>query len=344
MSSPPVVRWGIVGTANIARRQFLPGLAEAGGGRPLLVGGRDRVRTEGWAAAEGVERAVEGYEAVVTDPEVDAVYVALPNTLHATWTIRALEAGKAVLCEKLLCPTASEAAGVLDVARRSGALLWEAFVFPFQAQHARLLSLAGDGAVGEVVEIESAFHFRVSQPGNIRLDPDLGGGALADVGCYPVRLAQELYGPAPPAAAAPPARGEGAPGWPAVWCSARPGPSGVDADSAAIVEWGGRRLVLSVGFGRAYDTFTRILGTTGQIALTNPYHPGPSDSLTVSTEGSEPRVEHPTLDERSFSAALRHIHAVLAGSEQPRHLALEDTLPTLHVLDALEAAWRSASR
>ncbi|HTW97856.1 MAG TPA: Gfo/Idh/MocA family oxidoreductase [Acidimicrobiales bacterium] len=352
MSPLMPVRWGIVATANIARRQFLPALAEAGGGRAVLVGGRDRRRAEDWAEAEGVERGVEGYEAVVTSPEIDAVYVALPNTFHAEWTLRALEAGKAVLCEKLLCPTAAEAAPVLEAARRSNALLWEAFVFPFQSQHARLLSIAASGEIGEVVEIVTAFHFRVTQPGNIRLAAELGGGALADVGCYPVRLAQELYGAAPAAAGdtagggtagGDTARGgtAGAAGLaPAVWCCARRGPSGVDVDSSAIVDWGERRLVFSVSFGRAFDTHTRVLGTTGQITLTNPYHPGRADTLAIHPEGGEARVEHPTLDERSFTATLRHIHRVLAGEEQPRHLAVHDTAATLRVLDALQTAWR----
>ncbi len=337
--APAPVRWGIVGTANIARRQFLPALAEVGGGRAVLVGGRDGARAARWAAEEGVEAGVEGYEAVVTSPEVDAVYVALPNSLHATWTARALEAGKAVLCEKLLCRDAAEAAPLLELARRERSLLWEAFVFPFQAQHRRLLELVAAGTIGEVAEIESAFHFHVTQPANIRLDATLGGGALADVGCYPVRLAQELFGPVPGSRQSGGTSGAGAGA--RVWCTARLEGHDVDVDTAGIVDWGDRRLVFSVGFRRAFDTFTRVLGTAGQIALTNPYHPAPADTLTVHPEGAEARSEHPTSDERSFSAALRHIHAVLAGEEEPRHLAVNDTIPTLTVLDALQTAWRA---
>jgi predicted dehydrogenase len=136
-TGPGGVRWGIVGTANIARGQFLPGLREAGDGRAVLVGSRDRESARAFAAEHGVDRGVAGYEAVVESDEVDAIYVAVPNTFHAEWTSRALEAGKAVLCEKPLSVWSAQTAAVLETARAiPGALLWEAFVFPFQAQHA----------------------------------------------------------------------------------------------------------------------------------------------------------------------------------------------------------------
>ena len=324
MTAPLLVRWGILGTANIARRQFLPALAEVGGGRAVLVAGRDGRRAAEWAGSEGVEAGVAGYETVVGSGEVDAVYIALPNSLHAEWTVRALAAGKAVLCEKMLCRHPSELGPVLEAARRPGARLWEAFAFPFQCQHQRLLEVVGSGAIGDLCEIVSWFHFRVSQPSNIRLNAELGGGALADVGCYPVRLAQELLGPAPDPLE--------------VSCEAIDHGHDVETDVAAIVHWGAARLILSVGFHRSFDTFTRVIGTTGEVRLTNPYHPGPGDTLTVLAEGEEPVVERPTTDARSFSAMLRHIQGVLAGDEAPRHLAVEVSAPTASVIDELQQA------
>jgi predicted dehydrogenase len=324
MTAPLPVRWGILGTANIGRRQFLPALAEVGGGRAVLVAGRDGRRAAQWAASEGVEAGVAGYETVVGSSEVDAVYLALPNSLHAEWTVRALAAGKAVLCEKMLCRHPSELGAVLQAARRPGALLWEAFAFPFQHQHQRLLEVVGSGAIGDLCEIVSWFHFRVTQPSNIRLNAELGGGALADVGCYPVRLAQELLGPAPDPTE--------------VWCEAIDHGHDVETDAAAIVGWGAARLMLSVGFHRSVDTFTRVIGTTGEVRLTNPYHPGPGDTLTVLAQGEEPVVERATTDARSFSAMLRHIQGVLAGDEAPRHLAVEVSAPTAIVIDRLQQA------
>ena len=215
-SSPPWLRWAAAA--------------------PCSSPGAMAVGPQNGRAAEGVEAGVAGYEAVVGSGEVDAVYIALPNSLHAEWTVRALAAGKAVLCEKMLCRHPAELGPVLEAARRPGALLWEAFVFPFQHQHQRLLELVGSGTIGDPCEIVGWFHFRVSQPSNIRLNAELGGGALADVGCYPVRLAQELLGPPPDPIE--------------VWCEAIDHGHDVETDAAAIVGWGAARLMLSVGFHR----------------------------------------------------------------------------------------------
>jgi predicted dehydrogenase len=319
------VRWGIVGPANIARAQFLPGLREAGGGRAALVASRDLARAQAFAAEHGVGQGVADYAALVESPDVDAVYVALPNSLHAEWTIRALQAGKAVLCEKPLCVGVAQTAQVLDAAAAlPGALLWEAFVFPFHAQHQRLVSLVADGAIGDLTEIISGFHFRMTGTGNIRLSAALGGGALADVGCYPIRLGHELLGPDPAqvivGSAVVPAGGE------------------VETDAAAIVTSGTRRLELTCGFRRAYDTFTQVAGEQGQLHLANPFHPGPADPLTLLRPGADPVVEHPTTDLRSFTAALRHIHAVLRGESEPEHTAAGSALATATTLEAVQAA------
>ena len=335
--SPDPIRWGIVGTANIARAQFLPGLREAGGGRAALVASRDRAKAEAYATAHGIDQGIEGYAALVESPDIDAVYVALPNALHAEPTIRALRAGKAVLCEKPLSVGAAQTKEVLDVAATAAAPLWEAFVFPFQAQHARLKSLLEDGAIGEPAELYSAFHFLLSNPANIRMDAALGGGALADVGCYPIRLAFELF------TAGAPAGGEAR----AAACEAIT-ENGVDTDAAGIVTFGAqsgtrsgirsgtRRLLLTCGFKRSFDTFTSVLGTAGQIRLTNPFHPSPADTLTISRPNADQVTERPTTDNRSFTAAIRHIHAVLRGEEAPRHTAADYSLPAARVLEELQ--------
>jgi predicted dehydrogenase len=317
-----------VGTANIARAQFLPGLREAGGGRAVLVASRDRARAAAYAADHGIDNGIADYAALVESPEVDAVYVALPNALHAEWTIRALRAGKAVLCEKPLTTSAAQTRDVLEVAAVAARPLWEAFVFPFQAQHQRLVRLIKDGAVGAPAELYSAFHFLLSNPANIRLDAALGGGALADVGCYPVRLALELFGAdQEPRAQACTGTVEGQ----------------VETDAAGIVTAGTGRLLLSCGFKRSYDTFSSVLGSAGQIQLTNPFHPRPSDTLTILRPGDDPVVERPTTDERSFTAAIRHIHAVLRGETAAEHTADEYSLPAARVLEQLQRLVRTAA-
>ena len=313
------VRWGILGTANIARAQFLPGLREAGG-TAAAVAGRDASRAEQYARDNGIDRAVGGYQALIEDPGIDALYIPLPNSLHAGWTLCALAAGKPVLCEKPLCGNLGDTLRVLDAARQSGTLLWEAFVFPFHRQIARIHDLVADGAIGELMEIKSNFHFQLSNPGNIRYSRELEGGALNDVGCYPVRLATEFFG-APHQAA---------------WAGATWGGDGVDVDTWGVLEYpGGRRLHLSCGLGRSYDTYSSLEGTAGRIVVSNPFHPGPADTYQVIAPRAEPVSQPASAGEASFSAAIRHINAVLAGEDEPRLLAVDTALATAEALDGL---------
>jgi predicted dehydrogenase len=316
------VRWGIIGTASIARAVFLPGLRQAGGDASA-VAGRDPARTEQFARDNEIGRSVLGYQNLIDDPDIDALYIPLPNSLHAEWTIRALEAGKPVLCEKPLCGTLADTERVLAAARRTGTLLWEAFSFPFHAQFERVATLVADGAIGELMEIKSNFHFSLTRPENIRYSRDLQGGALLDVGCYPVRLAAELFGPAPESC----------------WARATWGGQDVDVDTWAAVNYpGGRRLLLSCGFGRSYDTFTSLEGTGGQIHLTNPFHPGPADSYEVKIAREEPGSFPAAPDELSFAPLTRHINAVLLGEQEPRLVAVDTALPTARTLHELAAS------
>ena len=203
------VRWGIVGTANIARAQFLPALREAGGAA-AAVAGRDTGRTQHYARDNGIDRAITGYQQLIEDPAVDALYIALPNSLHAQWTLAALAAGKPVLCEKPLCGALLDTFRVLEAARATGTLLWEAFVFPFHRQIEHIHKLVADGAIGDLMEITSSFHFQLSNPGNVRYSRELEGGALNDVGSTRGRL------PAPPRSPAAGCRRR------ARWCAAAP--------------------------------------------------------------------------------------------------------------------------
>ena len=313
------VRWGILGTANIARAAFLPGLREAGG-MAAAVAGRDAGRAERYARDNGIGRAVAGYQNLIDDPDIDVLYIPLPNSLHAEWTLRALAAGKPVLCEKPLCGNLPDTMRVLEAARQTGTLLWEAFVFPFHPQIARLRDLVAGGAIGDLMEIKSNFHFQAGNPQNIRYSRALEGGALNDVGCYPVRLAAEFFGVPHQAA----------------WAGATWGGDGVDVDTWGVLEYpDGRRLHLSCGLGRGYDTYTSLEGTAGRIVVSNPFHPGPGDSYQVIAPRGEPASHPATAGEASFAAAVRHINAVLADKDEPRLLAVDTALPTARALHDL---------
>ena len=316
------VRWGIIGTARIARKAFVPAVAAAGG-MVSAVAGRDLARASEYAAEVGIGRAVQGYQTLIDDPDLDALYIPLPNALHAEWTIKALRAGRAVLCEKPLCGTLAETEQVLAVARESGTPLWEAFVFPFHQQMAKIRGLLADGAIGDLREIQSNFHFVLDRRDDFRLRRGMDGGALNDVGCYPVRLAVELF------------TGD----LESAWATAELGGYGVDVDLQGSVGYSGhQRLTVSCSFLRSDDRFARLLGTAGQIHITDPFHPGPDDSFTLFEAGKEARGYSSTDEVPSFTAAIRHIQQVVRGEEEPRNLAVDNSLPTARALDALRQA------
>lgn len=327
MTDSSVVRWGILSTANIAKGSFLPALRAAGGGVAAVVAGRDRERAQAFADANGVERAVEGYDALIADDSIDAIYNPLPNALHAQWTIAALEAEKAVLCEKPLTERLEETDRVLAVARERAGLLWEAFVYPWRRQTARLMEIIRAGTIGEVREIAGTFHFTPSvRENNIRFSADLGGGALLDVGCYPISVARFVLG----------AEAVGA------LATATMAPEGVDEEIRGILDFpAGRRLIFSCSMNLPQNTVMQILGTEGQIQLTNPYHPGPSDTLSVQS-GEDSFVER-FEDETgpSFTGAVRHIHSVLRGQQSPQHTATEDAGGNAVAIDLVFRSARS---
>jgi predicted dehydrogenase len=318
------VRWGIMSTAGIARTAFLPAL-EASGGVAQVVAGRDRQRTEAFAHECGVPRSELGYETLLEDDEVEAIYIPLPNSLHAEWTIAALRSGKPVLCEKPMCLSIEEAHAVLSAARETGTPLWEAFVFPFHRQMDRVRDLIADGAIGETREVQSTFHFTLGSRDDIRLSRELAGGALNDVGCYCVALARLVF-------ASEPVDGMAVARW---------APEGVDEEIAGVLGFsGGRRLLFSCAMDLPHNTFARIVGTEGEIHLTNPFHPQGDDIVEVQ---SADRAEVFTSEQRepSFTPALRHINRVVRSQEKPIHLAVNEAMGNAIGLELLHRSARS---
>ncbi|HEX6509525.1 MAG TPA: Gfo/Idh/MocA family oxidoreductase [Chloroflexota bacterium] len=328
MVSDEPVRWGILSTAHIARTAFLPALRAAGGGVAYALAGRDRGRAEAFAAENGVERAYEGYESLLEDDNIEAIYNPLPNSLHAEWTIAALRAGKAVLCEKPMCISVEETQHVLAVARETGMLLWEAFVFPFHRQMDKLRELIQTRSIGEVREVQVTFHFQLERRPDIRLSPELGGGALNDVGCYCVRLGRLALD-------ADPTDGIAIADW---------AEEGVDMGATGVLSFSdSRHLVLSCAMDLPQDTFARIIGSAGEIRLTGPYHPGRDDTLEI-RGGTSVERESAEQSEPSFTPALRYINRVLRGLEEPQHLAVDEALGNAVGLELLHRSARSNRR
>ncbi|MEL7239925.1 MAG: Gfo/Idh/MocA family oxidoreductase, partial [Planctomycetota bacterium] len=176
--------WGILGTGNIAR-QFCQGARDTPRARFIRVGSRSIDNARAFAETHQLdEGAAADYDAVLADPDIDAVYISLPNALHAEWTIKALDAGKHVLCEKPLATSAAEAETMFAAALRNNRVLIEAFMYRCHPQFAAACKLISDGAIGELRTIDASFCYRMRDPaGNIRFDASLAGGALMDIGC-----------------------------------------------------------------------------------------------------------------------------------------------------------------
>ena len=192
------IRWGILSTAKIGTQKVIPAIQQAKNCEVTAIGSR-KLDTARKAASElGIEKAYGSYEALLADADIDAVYNPLPNHLHVEWTIKALAAGKHVLCEKPIGLTTSEAVLLKETAANYPHLkVMEAFMYRFHPQWVKVKQLVDEGAIGEVKTVQSFFSYFNADPGNIRNQPDIGGGALMDIGCYCIQFPRFLFGAEP---------------------------------------------------------------------------------------------------------------------------------------------------
>lgn len=247
------MRWGILGCARIAERAFIPAVREARGAELHGIAARDEARASAWAAKYGFRRAYRDYAELLDDPAVDAVYVPLPNHLHAEWTIRAARAGKHVLCEKPLALNAGEVRSMFAAARGADVILMEAFMYRFHPQFDKILALIRSGAIGDVRACRASFTFRLAgNPDDYRWRPAMGGGSLYDIGCYPVSAARTVFGLEPVS----------------VFAAARGDPAtGIDLAASLLLEFPGRRFAhLDAAFDTAFQSTLEVEGASGRVS------------------------------------------------------------------------------
>jgi predicted dehydrogenase len=252
MASSSPLRLGVLGAARIARL-FVEAVKPSSKVFVTAVASRDAERGATFARDTGIPRLHPSYDAFFADPEIDAVYVPLPNNLHAQWSIRAANAGKHVLCEKPLAASAAEARAMFDAAKRNGVYLVEAYPYRAQPQTLKLRELLADGAIGRLQMIQAAFGFPLTDAADIRMDPSLAGGALMDAGSYPVSLVRTIAGAAPHR----------------VHATSRWAASGVDSTTMATLEFADGVLAqISCSFATARHRHAFIAGDAGSIATT----------------------------------------------------------------------------
>ena len=273
------LRWGLLGTARI-NRALIPALRASERNELVAVASRDPGQGAAYAGEWGIPRVL-GYEQMLADPAVDVVYVPLPNSLHAEWTIRAARAGKHVLCEKPLAITVEEVDAVAAAAREAGVVVAEAFMYRHHPQTRRVKELVDSGAIGDVKLVRGAFTFDLTREGDVRMKPLLGGGSLWDVGCYPVSYARYLIGAEPVEAF----------GWQAV------GASGIDEGFYGQLRFGPDVYSqFDSGFRAAFRTRLEVVGRGGTIVVHRPFKPTARETilLTRGEDTEEVGVTGPT--------------------------------------------------
>lgn len=192
------LRWGILSTANIGTAKVIPAMQKCQLGEVLAIASRDEAKAKVVAKELGIPKAYGSYEALLADPEIDAIYNPLPNHLHVPWSKKAVEAGKHVLCEKPIALSSAEAQDLLDFSKRHPDIkIMEAFMYRFHPQWQKAKDLVDSGKIGELKTIQSFFSYRLLDPSNIRNKADIGGGGLMDIGCYNISLSRFIFAAEP---------------------------------------------------------------------------------------------------------------------------------------------------
>ncbi|MDT5155692.1 MAG: hypothetical protein QOH51_49 [Acidobacteriota bacterium] len=318
------VRWGVLGAANIAVKKVIPAMQRGEWSEVLALASRDVERAREATRSLGIPKAYGSYEELLADEEIEAIYNPLPNNLHVPWTVKAAEAGKHVLCEKPIAMSAAEARELLAVRDRTGVKIQEAFMVRTHPQWTTTVELIRAGRVGELRAAAGFFSYFNRDPGNIRNRPETGGGALMDIGCYPITVSRFVFGEEPRRC---------------LGLVERDPEMGTDRLTSAILDFPSGQAVFTCGTQLVPYQRMQFFGTRGRIEIEIPFN-APADRPTrifvddgsdIFGSGVEVREFAPcdqyTIQCDHFSRAVRE------GGEQP--IPLEDALKNMAVIDAV---------
>ena len=319
------ITWGILSTANIGVKRVIPAILAGPSGRIGAIASRDAGRAASIAAKFAIERSYGSYEALLADPDIEAIYNPLPNHLHVEWTGKALDAGKHVLCEKPIGLDALEAEAIVRARERSGKRVVEAFMVRFHPQWHRIRELVRAGRIGDVGAIQSAFLFTVLDPNNVRNRADIGGGSLYDVGCYPIVTARYVFGTEPQRAVA--------------LMDLDP-VLGVERLTSGIVAFpAARQLVFTSALQLAAFQRVVLLGSEGRIEVAVPFTPQKDHACRIvidtgaSLDGSSAKCEEfAPVDQYLLQCEQA---AAIFRDEAPQEFPIEDAIANMRVIDAL---------
>ena len=326
------VSWGVLGVAKIGVEKVIPAMQLGSVSSVDAIASRDLAKAKDAAGKLGIANAYGSYEELLADPTIEAIYNPLPNELHVLWTLRALEAGKHVLCEKPIALNADEAKALLAARARSGKHVAEAFMVRFHPQWRRAHELAHSGAIGDLRAIQTFFSYCLLDPTNIRNKPP-GGGALYDIGCYAILTARYVFG-------AEPTRIIGALDVDPVM--------GTDRLTSALMEFpGGRHLTFTVGTQLSAHQRVTIVGDQGRIEVMIPFNAPPDLPTEIAIDtgadliGGGRRVETlPVCDQYTLQGDA-FSQAIVDGAKL--EFPLEDAIANMRVIDALFRSAKSGS-
>jgi predicted dehydrogenase len=333
MSAPTTpLRWGVLSTAKIGQTAVIPAIQRSEHGAVVAIASRNGETAEAVANDLGIPQAFSSYEALLAADDIDAVYIPLPNHLHAEWTMKAADAGKHVLCEKPLTLDANEAQRVIAHCAAAGVVLQEAFMYRFHPQWLRTKQLIDDGRIGEIRAVQAWFSYFNDDATNIRNIAEFGGGALMDIGCYPISVARWLFGAEPDDVQA---------------IAHRDPTSGVDVLTSAMMRFGTAHATFSVGTRTEPYQRVHIVGTNGRIEVEIPFN-APTDRPTrifVTAGGNPPtdpatEVEEFAITDQYTLQADEFARAIRDG--RTAALPPSDALANMAVIDAVRAAAGSA--
>jgi D-xylose 1-dehydrogenase (NADP+, D-xylono-1,5-lactone-forming) len=319
-----VTTWGIISTADI-NRLVIPPAQESAKIDLVAVASRTQERADEYAAEWGIPRAYGSYEELLADPEIECVYISLPNTMHTEWSIKSVEAGKHVLCEKPFTRKPDDVTAAWDAAENAGRLLSEAFMWRHNPQTARLRGLIDDGAIGEVRLIRAAFSYSLYDEDNIRLRTDVEGGALMDVGCYCVSGSRFAAG------------GEPIEAYGSAWY----GPTGTDWVFTGLLRFPGDVLAtFDCGTALPNRDELEAIGSDGSLFLDDPWH-ARTPVIELRRDGEVERIEVEPAN--SYGLELENVSAAAAG-EAELLLGREDAMGQARALEALHRSAQTGQR
>ncbi len=321
------IRWGILSTANIGRKAMIPALKSSDKAEVIAVASRDKKKADTFAAALDIPKAYDNYQALLDDPEIDAVYIPLPNHLHKKWVIQAAESGKHILCEKPLALDPQECEDMIFAADANGVLLMESFMYRY---HPRILSAAEmvhSGIIGTIKTIESSFTFFLENKGDIRYQPGMGGGALFDVGCYCVSISRLMTERDPVAVQAR-----------AAWAS-----TNVDEQLVAILDFGdGLFAHFDCGFNQGGRQQCIISGTNGYLLIPEVFNPGEKRTVIQEISGGQTVRVHSFDGVDAYALIAEDFMDTIFGKE-PAY-SINDSIINMRVIQALLESARDGGR